>query len=679
MRDRRTRRGIRAGGTLACALAMVAAATVWAGAAAPARAAQPAPVVLTSPGSHAVVVPAGAKSVRVVAQGGSGAKAYPHVSPTPGAGARVLADLPVVPGETLVAVIGGNAEGSTGGANGGASGTRPEASTVVHGGGGGGATDLRRGGSALADRVLVAGGGGGTSGLGGTNGGSAGGLTGAAGTTAGGCTGDAGGGTPTGGGVPGDPCIGAIGTPGLLGSGGAPGFYDSTNNMGGGGGGGLYGGGGGSPWGGGGAGSSFAAANATNVSMSAGPLGATPSMELEFTFQPASRIALALSAGNVVADGTSTVAATATVSDADGNPVAGENVVFESSDSGQRVGDTVDHGDGTYSAEIRASARVGLTTITVRDLSADPAIAATASLRQGPGSVTEIGGEMMPDRLVADGTSTTGIDLYAFDAFGHRVPGQRITVEASDPGVGIGEVRDREDGSYRVRITASKRAGEVQLTAIDRSVSPEVRRSFTLTLLPGAPVSARLSLDPGTIVADGKSSTRFRADVSDANGNPVPGLELDLRSSDRGQLIGGITETGPGTYAATVRSSTAAGRSTLTLSTAQEPEEPEAPLERASALDTLIAAPDAVLGTVELVQRAPAVDPIDPTDPQEPTDPTKPVPPGPGDAPDPSTEGSGRTLATTGGASEPGTVALAAVLLGLGGGTMLVLRRRAEA
>ncbi|PIO50217.1 hypothetical protein BV502_15305 [Leucobacter sp. OAMLP11] len=667
---RRTRRGTKAGSALACAFAAAAAATAWAGAAAPAQAAQPAPVVLTSPGSHTVVVPAGAQSVRVVAQGGSGAKAYPHVSPTPGAGARVFAELPVVPGETLVAVVGGNAEGSTGGANGGASGTRSEASTVVHGGGGGGATDLRRGGSTLADRVLVAGGGGGTSGLAGTNGGSAGALTGGAGSTAGGCAGDAGGGTPTGGGAPGAPCIGAIGSPGLLGSGGAPGFYDSTNNMGGGGGGGLYGGGGGSPWGGGGAGSSFAAANATNVSLSTGPLGATPSMELEFTFQAASRIALALSAGTVVADGTSTVAATATVSDADGNPIAGEDVVFESSDSGQRIGDTVDHGDGTYSAEIRVSSSVALTTISARDRSVDPAIVATAPLRQGPGPVTEIGGEMMPDRLVADGSSTTGVELYAFDTFGHRVPGQRITVEASDPGVGIGEVRHREDGSYRVRITASKRAGEVQLTAIDRSVSPEVRRSFTLTLLPGAPVSAQLSLDPGTIVADGKSTTRFRADVSDANGNPVPGLELDLRSSDHGQFIGGITETGPGTYAATVRSSTAAGRSTLTLSIPQETEEPETPLERASALDTPIAAPDAVLGTVELVQRAPAVGPIDPTDP------TEPVPPGAGDAPDPSAGGRGRTLATTGGASEAGTAALAAVLLGLGGGTMLVLRRR---
>lgn len=673
--DRRpSPRGLRSGGALACALAVMAAAS-WAAIAAPAQAAEATRVVLTSPGSHTVVVPPGATSVRAVAQGGSGAKAYPHVSPTPGAGARVVADLPVVPGETLVAVVGGNAEGSVGGVNGGADGTRLEASTVVRGGGGGGATDLRRGGSGLADRVLVAGGGGGTSGLGGTNGGSAGGLIGGAGATAGGCAGDAGGGTPTAGGTPGNPCSGTPGTSGLLGAGGAPGFYDDTNNMGGAGGGGLYGGGGGSPWGGGAAGSSYAAPDATNVSMSTGPLGATPSMELEFMLRPASRIALALSAGTVVADGTSTVTATATVGDADGNPIAGEDIVFEGSEPGQRIGETVDHGDGTYSAEIRASNRVALTTITARDRSVDPAIEATATLRQGPGDVVEIGGEMMPDRLVADGTSTTGLELYAFDALGHRVPGQRITMEASDPGVGISEIRDREDGSYRVRITASKRAGTVQLTAIDRSASPEVRRTFTLTLLPGAPESARLSLDPGTIVADGTSTTRFRAEISDANGNAVPGLELDLRSSDRGQLIGGITEIAPGSYTAVVRASTTAGRSTLTLS---ETREPEAPLERSSARGALSLVPDAVLGTVELVQRAPAVGPTGPVEPTGPTDPAAPAPTSPRGTAGPASGGPEGDLATTGGATGVGA-ALAAVILGLGGGTLLAIRRRASA
>jgi hypothetical protein len=97
-------------------------------------------------------VPQNVSKVTVDALGARGAG-------TNGAGARVLATIPVTPGETLAVYVGGQGDAANGGYNGGASGG---ASTAGHGGfGGGGASDVRAAGDKLSDRILVAAGGGG--------------------------------------------------------------------------------------------------------------------------------------------------------------------------------------------------------------------------------------------------------------------------------------------------------------------------------------------------------------------------------------------------------------------------------------------------------------------------------------------------------------------------------------
>lgn len=170
--------------TAACATT-VAAAAFAALPVGPATAATPTPfmptsVTFTTAGEHAWQVPAGVTSIHVVAIGGHGGRT-PQTSG--GLGARVEADVPVHPGATLYAEVGGNGldasdqanTGVAGGANGGgASGTYGLAqfSSIVtpsSGGGGGGASDLQtcssqtcsainHGSSAL---LVVAGGGGG--------------------------------------------------------------------------------------------------------------------------------------------------------------------------------------------------------------------------------------------------------------------------------------------------------------------------------------------------------------------------------------------------------------------------------------------------------------------------------------------------------------------------------------
>ena len=227
------------------------------------------------------VVPAGVCSVTVDAYGAEGGDAGGEI--IAGLGARATATIDVTPGEVLTVVVGGTAEGRTGGFNGGGDGgvgTENES----QGYGGGGASDVRQGGAALSDRVVVAGGGGGRSNFGG-NGGSGGqvgedGEGGAPGLGATQSAGGAGGGT---------------GSAGSLGQGGGGG--DGLHAGGGGGGGGFYGGGGGSgtsvaeseAFGTGGGGSSFGPAGTVFETGVWGDVPDSPSIDgqVEITFDAA--------------------------------------------------------------------------------------------------------------------------------------------------------------------------------------------------------------------------------------------------------------------------------------------------------------------------------------------------------------------------------------------------------
>src|SRR5438067_7137889 len=128
---------------LAAAVAGVAVAAALAFAA-PAGAATPAGVTFDTAGEHALVLPGYVTSVTITAAGGRGGITDDGYG---GPGAQVTATVPVAPGSTLYAVVGGDGTDarqgdSSGGFNGGGNGGfAPQAWHV--GAGGGGASDVR--------------------------------------------------------------------------------------------------------------------------------------------------------------------------------------------------------------------------------------------------------------------------------------------------------------------------------------------------------------------------------------------------------------------------------------------------------------------------------------------------------------------------------------------------------
>ncbi len=217
-------------------------------------------------GTHTLLVPAGVRGMKLEAVGGRGAG---RGNVAGGRAARVEGKIETNPGDTLYVTVGGDAVGSTGGANGGGDGAAESIDDPFAGGGGGGASDVRtipRGmAGSLESRIAVAAGGGGAGATSGS--GKAGGAGGNAGVGGGravsagpsntvGLGGEGGasgsvesGGTFGSGGYPLTPGSGQLGfggSAGGLGTGGAGGEVPPSGGAGrgGGGGAGLYGGGG---------------------------------------------------------------------------------------------------------------------------------------------------------------------------------------------------------------------------------------------------------------------------------------------------------------------------------------------------------------------------------------------------------------------------------------------------
>jgi len=124
----------------------------------------------------------------------------------------------------------------------------------------------------------------------------------------------------------------------------------------------------------------------------------------------ATSLGVSLSPASVPADGQSQSTVTVTVTDAEGNPVAGDQVSFASSDSGETIGPVTDQGNGTYTATVTSSTTPGVVTITATDGSVSPSVSGQATLTQTALASSPSGSGSGGSTVVSDsgGAGSTG-------------------------------------------------------------------------------------------------------------------------------------------------------------------------------------------------------------------------------------------------------------------------------
>ena len=156
--------------------------------------------------------------------------------------------------------------------------------------------------------------------------------------------------------------------------------------------------------------------------------------------------------------------------------------------------------------------------------------ATTSTLAASPGSVT------------ADGVSTTTLTVTVEDAQGNLVPNAAVTLSGSGTANSFGTISGTTNANGVFTTTlASTLAQTETITATEGSV----HESTSVTFNPGTPsaTTSTLAASPGSVTADGVSTTTLTVTVEDAQGNLVPNAAVTLSGSGTANSFGTVSGT----------------------------------------------------------------------------------------------------------------------------------------
>jgi Invasin, domain 3 len=241
---------------------------------------------------------------------------------------------------------------------------------------------------------------------------------------------------------------------------------------------------------------------------------------------PAARLTVSLSPQSILANGASTTEAIASVSDAEGNPIPGDELEFSSSDAGEQIGPVTDNGDGTYTAQITASKTAGTPTITATDDSVSPAVIGHSTLTQIAGPPAQVAVSLTPASILANGSSTTTATAKVSDANRNLIPGASVAFASTDGAEQISATSEPSQGTYTAQITSSTEVGTPTITATDTSVMPRVFGTAMLDQLSAA------SPGPGGSTPIETPMTSAACVVPRLKGKTLKAAERELRSAD---------------------------------------------------------------------------------------------------------------------------------------------------
>jgi Bacterial Ig-like domain (group 3)/Invasin, domain 3 len=196
-------------------------------------------------------------------------------------------------------------------------------------------------------------------------------------------------------------------------------------------------------------------------------------------------ISVSLSPTSILANGTSTSAATATVDDASSAGVAGDTVAFTSNDAGEKVSGTTDNGNGTYTATITSSTTVGTPTITATD---STSLVNSADLTASS-QLTQTEPAPSGGNATISGTAQQGLTLTASSTGWTNSPTLSYTWESCS---GTCTAVGTNSTTYAVAATDVGHTIEVVVLASNSGGSASVTSSPTATVIAAIAVNSAL-------------------------------------------------------------------------------------------------------------------------------------------------------------------------------------------
>ena len=164
------------------------------------------------------------------------------------------------------------------------------------------------------------------------------------------------------------------------------------------------------------------------------------------------------------------------------------------------------------------------------DFTAGGVSQATSSLTAVPGTVT------------ADGETTTTLTVTAKDAEGNVIPDATVTLTAADTGDHFWHGVWHHQCGGRVHHDAELDPGErrpTPWTALINGTASEIA-SVDFTAGGVSQATSSLTAVPGTVTADGETTTTLTVTAKDAEGNVIPDATVTLTSADTGDHFGAV-------------------------------------------------------------------------------------------------------------------------------------------
>jgi protocatechuate 3,4-dioxygenase beta subunit len=271
----------------------------------------------------------------------------------------------------------------------------------------------------------------------------------------------------------------------------------------------------------------------------------------------------------------------ATVTDAYGNPIPGVVVTFAAPTSGATgtfaggagsVTVTTDVGGIATASTFTAGTVAGNYTVTASV--SGVTTAATFTLSNDPGSPAGIAATAGSGQSATVNTAfATALQATVTDAYGNLVPG--VTVSFAAPNSGASGTFPGSAGSLSVTtdasgiatastFTAGTVAGAYTVTATVTGVTTTA--NFTLNNNPGSPAAIAATAGSGqSATVNTAFATTLQATVTDAYGNPVPGVAVNFAAPTSG--AGGTFAGGVGSVTATTNGVGIATASAFTAGT----------------------------------------------------------------------------------------------------------------
>ncbi|MBI5374492.1 MAG: Ig-like domain-containing protein [Candidatus Schekmanbacteria bacterium] len=270
-----------------------------------------------------------------------------------------------------------------------------------------------------------------------------------------------------------------------------------------------------------------------NVVVTATYIDTTATVTIEFVSAGVINLVMTAVPGNITADGADASTITVTITDANGNPVAGETVDFRNAldndgDGTISAGDTLDYGSLSPTTGTTDKDGVITTTLTsivtgtiVVEASSSGTINNTTVNAVAAGEVKNVGLVSGSSSILVNGGSTAITATFSNITSGNAI----FTTSLGN--VSVNDVAIAPDGTASVTLIAGKLTGiaVVKVSYYDAITNSRIEGSINVTITSDTPASITVSATPDNVRA-GSGQAVITALVKDADGNPVAGTEV---------------------------------------------------------------------------------------------------------------------------------------------------------